>query len=120
MMMHSFDISRRQVLGLIVGTTAVIAMPGLAFAQGLDEARQLGYLGERPDGYLAQRDTSAPSWAVDLMANINNARKLKYQELALKNGTSQEAVEVVAGEKIVENLGSGSYYMDAAGNWMQK
>jgi uncharacterized protein YdbL (DUF1318 family) len=54
------------------------------------------------------------------MTNINNARTLKYQELALKNGTSQEAVEVVAGEKIVENLESGSYYMDATGNWMQK
>ena len=118
--MLSSEMTRRRVLGLIAGTAAILALPGQAFAQGLDEARKLGYLGERPDGYLAQRDPAAPPWAVELMADINAARKLKYKELALKNQTSLEAVEVVAGEKIIENLSSGTYYMDATGNWMQK
>jgi uncharacterized protein YdbL (DUF1318 family) len=118
--MSSFDLTRRRLLGLAAGAAAMIVMPGLAFAQGLDEARQLGYLGERPDGYLAQRAGDAPSWALELMESINSQRELKYKELALKNGTSLEAVQVVAGEKIIENLPAGAYYMDASGTWMQK
>lgn len=118
--MHCFEITRRRMLGMIAGAAAMIAVPGLAFAQSLDEARQLGYLGERPDGYLAQRDPSAPSWATELLAEINKGRELKYTELALKNGTSLDAVQVVAGEKIIQSLAPGTYYMDATGNWVQK
>jgi uncharacterized protein len=108
------------MLGMSAGAAVIIVVPGLAFAQGLDEARQLGYLGERPDGYLAQRDPSAPSWATELLAEINRGRELKYTELALKNGTTLNAVQVVAGEKIIQSLAPGTYYMDAAGNWVQK
>ncbi len=118
--MRCSDVTRRQMLGMLAGAATILAMPGLAFAQGLDDARALGYLGERPDGYLAQHDPAAPSWAVELMAEINRGRELKYTELALKNGTSVEAVQVVAGEKIIESLAPGTYYMDAAGNWVQK
>ncbi len=92
---------------------------GLALAQGLDEARLLGYLGERPDGYLGQHDPNAPAWALELMTSINSQRELKYKELALKNGTSLEAEQIVAGEKIIESLPAGTYYMDATGTWMQ-
>ena len=103
---------------LALAATVATAMP--AVAQSLDEARSAGYLGERPDGYLAQRDPAAPQWALDLMSSVNQQRQAKYFELAASNGTSIEAVEVVAGEKIIQSLPSGSYYMDAGGNWMQK
>jgi len=118
--MSCSDLTRRRFLGATLGAAAFVAFPGLVLAQDLDAARAAGYLGERPDGYLGQRDPNAPSWAVDLMNSINEQRRLKYAELAMKNGTTVEAVQVVAGEKVIESLAPGSYYMDASGAWVQK
>ena len=112
-------LARRTMLGLMAGA---LLLPLLiqAWAQGLDDARDQGYLGERPDGLLGQVDPAAPAWALALMERINTERKLKYTELAAANGTSVQAVQVVAGEKIIANLKSGNWFMDASGRWMQK
>ena len=116
--MSCSDLPRRSFLAVAAGAT--LAAAGPARAQSLDEARLSGYLGERPDGYLAQRDPAAPGWALDLMAGVNARRRAKYEELADKNGTSLRAVEVVAGEKIIQSLPAGGYYMDANGDWVRK
>ncbi|MBT7614546.1 MAG: YdbL family protein [Rhodospirillaceae bacterium] len=120
MTMLSSDLSRRSVLALLAAVPVSIALYRPAAAQSLDEARSQGYLGERPDGYVAKHDPASPGWVDGLMVDINEQRRAKYSELAVNNGTPLEAVEIVAGEKIIENLAPGSYYMDAAGNWMQK
>ena len=112
--------ARRTVLGLLAGAMMLPLLPVEAWAQSLDDARDQGYLGERPDGMLGQVDPAAPSWAVALMDRINTERKAKYAELAAANGTSVQAVQVVAGEKIIASLKPGNWYMDANGRWMQK
>lgn len=113
-------LARRTMLGLMAGALLLPLLPIQAWAQGLDDARDQGYLGERPDGLLGQVDPAAPAWAVALMERINTERKLKYAELAAANGTSVQAVQVVAGEKIIASLKSGNWFMDASGRWMQK
>ncbi len=113
-------IARRTMLGLMAGAMLLPLLPMEAWAQSLDDARDQGYLGERPDGLLGQVDPGAPTWALSLMERINTERKLKYAELAAANGTSVQAVQVVAGEKIIANLKPGNWYMDANGRWMQK
>ena len=114
-------VTRRTVLGLIAGAAALSLAPIVgAWAQGLDEARSQGYLGERPDGYLGQVAANAPAWAIELMERINIERRAKYTQLAASNNTSLEAVQVVAGEKIIASLPPGTYYMDATGRWVQK
>jgi uncharacterized protein YdbL (DUF1318 family) len=91
-----------------------------AQAQDLDAARQAGFVGERPDGYIGQVDPGAPAWAVQLIDKINAERRQRYIELAESNGTSVEAVQVVAAQKIIDRLPAGSYYMDSGGAWVQK
>ena len=112
--------ARRTVLGLLAGAMLLPLLPMDAWAQSLDDARNQGFLGERPDGLLGQVDAAAPAWALSLMERINAERKVKYGELAAANGTSVQAVQVVAGEKIIAGLKPGNWYMDANGRWMQK
>jgi uncharacterized protein YdbL (DUF1318 family) len=116
----ALPLARRAVLGLLAGACLLPLLPGLAFAQTLDEARAQGILGERPDGYLGVVNGSAPAWAVTLMEDVNAQRRVKYEELAAANGTSVEAVQVVAAEKIIAKLPAGAWYMDAGGAWVQK
>ncbi len=116
--MSRSDLPRRSFLAIAAG--AMLASAGAARAQSLGEARASGYLGERPDGYLAPRDPSAPGWALDPMADVNGRRRARYEEPADKNGASLRAVEIVAGEKIIQSLPAGGYYMDASGDWVQK
>ncbi len=113
-------IARRTMLGLMAGVLLVPLVPGAAWAQSLDEARLQGHLGERPDGYLGQVNPRAPAWALTLMVEVNEGRRAKYAELAMANGTTTEAVQVVAGEKIIEKLPPGTWYMDASEVWVQK
>ena len=114
-------ISRRQLMvwGVAAAATFALGIP-TANAQSLDDARAAGYVGERPDGYIGQVDPSAPAWAANLVDEINAERRQRYQELADTNGTSVDAVQVVAAQKIIDRLPSGSYYMDAGGSWVQK
>lgn len=113
-------LTRRAVLALAGGALLLPLLPGVAFAQSLDEARAQGLLGERPDGYVGAVQPSLPGWASSLMESVNAQRKQKYAELAVANGTSIEAVQVVVAEKIIRNLPAGSWYMDAGGAWVQK
>jgi len=112
--------SRRNVLALVAGAALLPTLRIAAAAEDLDEARSAGYVGERPDGYIGLVDPSAPAWAKQLVTKINAERKARYQELAASNGTSLEAVQVVAAEKIIQKLPRGAYYMDSNGNWVQK
>jgi len=113
-------LARRTMLGLMAGALLLPLLPMDAWAQSLNDARDQGYLGERPDGLLGQVDVAAPAWALTLMERINTERKLKYSELAGANGTTMQAVQIVAGEKIIASLKPGNWYMDANGRWMQK
>jgi uncharacterized protein YdbL (DUF1318 family) len=121
--MRSFSagLTRRNLLALALGAAFLpLVRMSAAQAQDLDAARQAGYVGERPDGYIGQVDPAAPAWAVQLVGTVNAERRQKYVELAESNGTSVEAVQVVAAQKIIDRLPAGSYYMDSGGAWVQK
>lgn len=113
-------LARRAVLGMVAGAMLLPLLHWPAAAQSLSDARAQGLLGERPDGYVGAVTSTLPAWAAELMKSVNAQRKVKYAELAATNGTSIEAVQVVAGEKIIANLPAGSWYMDAGGRWVQK
>jgi uncharacterized protein YdbL (DUF1318 family) len=113
--------SRRNFLALAAGAALLPMFRIAAYAaEDLEEARRQGYVGERPDGYIGLVDPQAPAWAKQLVDKINAERRTRYQDLAASNGTSVEAVQVVAAQKIIEKLPRGAYDMDSGGVWMQK
>jgi hypothetical protein len=95
-------------LGLLVSVSA--------FSLTLHEAKERGLVGEQPNGYLGiVSDTQGVS---ALVADINQKRKEAYQDIAKRNQTSVEAVEVLAGQKAIEKTPKGQFIKTPAG-WMQ-
>jgi len=89
----------------------------IAFAIGLDEAKQKGLVGEKDNGYLGvvvmQED------AQSLVEDINAKRKAVYVKLAAKNGITLQQVEKLAAEKAYTKTSSG-HYLWKSGRWVKK
>jgi uncharacterized protein YdbL (DUF1318 family) len=106
-------------LSLSLGAAALGAAP--AAADPLDDARAAGQIGERPDGYVAVVDASAPANIKSLADSINRQRREAYQKIANQKGVPIEQIGALTAEKIInENLRPGMFYMDASGAWKQK
>ena len=91
-----------------------------ARAEDLADAKAAGWLGERPDGYLGVVSANAPPAVVQLAGEINAKRKLKYAEIAQKNGTAVDAVAALMGAKQIERTPAGEYVMGADERWLKK
>jgi uncharacterized protein YdbL (DUF1318 family) len=88
------------------------------FAIDLQTAKDQGLVGETPSGYLEAVDK--PSVEIKtLVDNINVQRKQKYKDIAARNNTSLEAVELLAGKKAIEKSAPGSY-IKLGGSWQRK
>jgi len=89
-----------------------------AFSIDLQSVKQQGLVGETPSGYL-EAVTSPSSETRALISDINDKRKQKYQEIALRNKTSLQDVEKLAGKKAIEKSKAGSYVKNS-GTWQKK
>jgi len=107
-------------LVVFLGCILLLLLPLLAFGMTLDDAKQQGQLGERPDGYLGLVKPSPTPDAIQLMKDINRKRRDVYQDIASKNGTALSAVEALAGKKAIEKTPSGQFIMQPNGNWIPK
>lgn len=89
----------------------------IAFAIGLDEAKDKGLVGEKGNGYLGvvivQKD------AQGLVADINAKRKAVYVELAAKNGITLQQVEKLAAKKAYDKTRTG-HYLWVGNQWVKK
>ena len=106
----------------LVALLVCLALPlGAARADGLDDARAAGLLGERPDGYV---DVVTPNPTPDLLKlkdEINAQRRKVYLQLAGEKGVPVEEVGALAAEKTIsQRLQPGWYYLDASGQWVKK
>ena len=89
-----------------------------SWALDLDSAREAGLIGEQLDGYVGVISTSADTEA--LARDINQQRKVHYQEIANKQNTPLANIEKIAGEKLVGKARQqGFYYQTADGGWSQ-
>jgi len=109
-----------KTLTMMLTCALLFLMPLLAFGVTLDEAKQQGLLGERPDGYLGLATTTVSAKIVELMKDINRKRREVYQGIAEKNGTALSAVEALAGKKAIEKTPSGQLIMKPNGTWVPK
>jgi len=103
---------------LALFTTILLATAQPAFAIDLQTAKNQGLVGETPSGYLEA--VKQPTADVNALINeINAKRKAKFKEIAVRNNTSLDAVEQLAGKKAIEKSGPGSY-VKIGGAWQQK
>lgn len=83
----------------------------------LNEAKDLGLVGEMPNGYLGLIASSNPQ-AAALIAEINIKRKSHYQGIANEQNTALDNIEKIAGEKLVKKAqAEGHYYMNVSAQW---
>lgn len=112
-------VSRRMVLGAILGGVVAVALPRLSFAVDLATAKANGWVGERRDGYLGMVD-GAPQGVKSLIDGINQERRDAYNGVAASNSVPLNQVEALAGQKLIDRAAPGTYIMDAAGRWIRK
>jgi len=90
-----------------------------AIALELDDAKNMGLVGEQPNGYLGLVSGTSPE-AAALVVDINAKRKARYQEIANKQNTQLVNIERIAGEKLIEkSQADGEFYMDGSGQWQR-
>ena len=98
-------------------TIVSLLFSSIAFAIGLDEAKDKGLVGEKGNGYLGvvivQKD------AKGLVADINAKRKAVYVELAAKNGITLQQVEKLAAKKAYDKTSTG-HYLWVGNQWVKK
>lgn len=88
-----------------------------AWALDVDQAKQMGLVGEQSNGYLGLV-ASGNSDAAALVVEINRKRKEKYQEIAAKQNTALGNIEKIAGEKLTRKAAAaGEYYQNTSGSW---
>ncbi|MBM3515562.1 MAG: DUF1318 domain-containing protein [Alphaproteobacteria bacterium] len=99
-----------------LGLVAAAATP--AFALTLDEARGQGLIGERPDGLVGAVAASPSAEVKALVDSVNTARLASYKDVAQKNGTPLDAVQMIAGEKQVQKAKENRWFvLGADGAW---
>ena len=107
---------------ITIGFTCLLflCIPLAALGITLDQAKQQGLLGERPDGYLGLAQPTASPDTVNLMKDINRKRRDVYRKIAAKDGTTLQVVEALAGKKAIQKTTSGELIMLPNGTWTPK
>jgi len=107
---------------LILATLMVLAMGAISvtFGLSLEDAKSQGLVGEQPNGYLgAVRSPPHPD-TLQLVKSVNQQRREIYQEIAARNNTSVEAVELLAGKTAINKTLPGHYIQLPSGDWVTK
>ena len=108
----------RILAALLIALGLALAL-AVAQASPLDDAKAAGWVGEQPNGYLGVVP-GAPASAQVLVSDINAKRQAKYASVASSQGTTLQAVEIVAGEKLIGRARPGEFVMTASGQWVRK
>jgi len=101
----------------IVGLSLLASGPAAAGALG--DAKQQGWIGEKPDGYVAVVKSGAPGNVQALVNEVNAGRQAEYARIAKEQGTSPAAVGAVFGKKLIDRAPPGTYVM-VGGQWVRK
>ena len=101
-----------------IATLVSLLFVQAVYAISLDEAKSKGAVGETQSGYLEAVSNPGPNVSA-LIAEINAKRHAEYESIAQKNGTTVQAVELLAGKKAIEKAGPGTF-AKVGGNWVKK
>ncbi|PKG39454.1 YdbL family protein [Psychromonas sp. Urea-02u-13] len=89
-----------------------------SFAIELPDAKEQGLVGEQRNGLLGVVESSPE--VETLVKAINEARLVKYTQIAKKNELTVDQVSVLVGEKAIKKSLAGQYIQNASGQWVVK
>jgi len=104
---------------LLVALVAGFALPAAA-QQSLVDAKAAGQVGERADGLVGIVSGSPTPALQSLVDQVNAQRLAEYKKVAEQTKAPLEAVQARAGRQLIDRLGAGEYFTDAAGRWRKK
>ena len=119
-MMNGYAMYQKSIKRLLIAfATLLLCMTSAsAWAITLSDARTQGFVGERPDGLIGAVSSNASSEVVSLVSTVNAARLDSYRGVAEKDGAPLQAVQAIAGEKLMQTARQrGWYVMDSSGRW---
>ena len=98
----------------------VLWLPLPSWGLTLEEAKLQGVVGEQPDGYLGIVQSGASAEVQALVNDVNQKRRHMYEEIARRNSTKLEAVEMLAGKTAIDNTRPGNFVRSPSGQWVKK
>ncbi|MEM1150839.1 MAG: YdbL family protein [Pseudomonadota bacterium] len=108
-------------VGTAIALTALNAPPAEAQGAEINAAKAAGVVGERIDGYLGVVNDGGVDVSLRRRINeINARRRAAYDEIADDAGVAVAQVARLTGEKQVERVAPGQYFMDQNGRWVRK
>lgn len=98
---------------------AMLVIPA-AFAITLQEAKAQGLIGEQRDGYVGFVASNVPAEVTELVRQVNEERRQRYQQIAQQNNISVDQVQALAYEQAVGATQTGHFLQNASGAWVRK
>ena len=102
----------------LIALTLLFASPVMAQDAAVNAAQADGTVGEQADGYLGLHGAPSPDVRA-LVEQINSKRRAVYTDMAAKKGVSIGDVAGATACQILESVGPGQWWRDAAGAWHQ-
>ena len=93
----------------------VLWLPSLGWAITLEEAKTQGIVGEQPNGYLGVVQPGASAEVQALVNDVNQKRRHMYEDIARRNSTKLEAVEMLAGKTAIDNTQTWKLHSESIG-----
>jgi uncharacterized protein YdbL (DUF1318 family) len=98
----------------------VLWLPLPSWGLTLEEAKTQGVVGEQANGYLGIVQPGASAEVQALVNDVNQKRRHMYEEIARRNSTKLEAVEMLAGKTAIDNTRPGNFVRSPSGQWVKK
>ncbi|MGE3540794.1 MAG: YdbL family protein [Candidatus Tectimicrobiota bacterium] len=117
-MQHIFA-SHRKALLLLVCLVSLLGLVRPSWGVTLEEAKGQGLVGEQPNGYLGLVQPGATPEVQALVKDINQKRRQTYEDIAQRNATTLQAVEMLAGKTAIEQTKPG-HFIQMSGRWLKK
>lgn len=118
--MRSLYLPRCSTVVLALVVSAILGFVVPSWGLTLEEAKAQGLVGEQPNGYLGVVQSGAAPAVQALADDINQKRRSTYEDIARRNATSLEAVEMLAGKTAIEHTKPGYFIRRPSGEWLQK
>lgn len=90
------------------------------YASALTAPKSQGIIGERFDGYVGIVKKPASAKIKTLVDTVNQKRKSRYKEIAVKRQQALSKVEIIAGESAIKKTKPGNYIFLKGVGWKKK
>jgi len=112
----------RLIVSVLVPTLllGVLWLPLPSWGLTLEEAKTQGVVGEQPNGYLGVVQPGASAEVQALVNDVNQKRRQMYEDIARRNSTKLDAVEMLAGKTAIDNTRAGNFVRSPSGQWVKK